>query len=341
MSVEASVNEKGAILLGKHVACDSYDEKRPLRVVTHVHYDHTKGLQQSLRSCQAVVMTPATRDLLEVMQSPLFLMMGNVKTLAYEEPFEFNNECLTLHRADHIIGAAQVLVEDDETGTRYVYTGDFRPSDTPILDADVLVIESTYGNPFQVRPFGRVVENAFIDLVETGLRHGSVYVFGYHGKLQELMQILHSNKVKAPFVAPEKVFQVSKVCEKHGMHLGKVLLSSEEEAKAILEHNEPCVAFYHMNSRRYVARNSFRISVSGWEFSCPRRQISDNEHVVALSDHADFNGLIRYVRESKPKLVITDNYRVGDATILAREITKRLGIEARAMPQKRLDVNLG
>ena len=336
MSVEASVNEKGAILLGKHVACDSYDEKRPLRVVTHVHYDHTKGLQQSLRSCQAVVMTPATRDLLEVMQSPLFLMMGNVKTLAYEEPFEFNNECLTLHRADHIIGAAQVLVEDDETGTRYVYTGDFRPSDTPILDADVLVIESTYGNPFQVRPFGRVVENAFIDLVETGLRHGSVYVFGYHGKLQELMQILHSNKVKAPFVAPEKVFQVSKVCEKHGMHLGKVLLSSEEEAKAILEHNEPCVAFYHMNSRRYVARNSFRISVSGWEFSCPRRQISDNEHVVALSDHADFNGLIRYVRESKPKLVITDNYRVGDATILAREITKRLGIEARAMPQKRL-----
>ena len=341
MSVEASVNEKGAILLGKHVACDSYDEKRPLRVVTHVHYDHTKGLQQSLRSCQAVVMTPATRDLLEVMQSPLFLMMGNVKTLAYEEPFEFNNECLTLHRADHIIGAAQVLVEDDETGTRYVYTGDFRPSDTPILDADVLVIESTYGNPFQVRPFGRVVENAFIDLVETGLQHGSVYVFGYHGKLQELMQILHSNKVKAPFVAPEKVFQVSKVCEKHGMHLGKVLLSSEEEAKAILEHNEPCVAFYHMNSRRYVARNSFRISVSGWEFSCPRRQISDNEHVVALSDHADFNGLIRYVRESKPKLVITDNYRVGDATILAREITKRLGIEARAMPQKRLDVNLG
>jgi len=38
------------------------------------------------------------------------------------------------------------------------------------------------------------------------------------------------------------------------------------------------------------------------------------------------------VRESKPKLVITDNYRVGDAKVLAREITKRLGIEAKAMP---------
>lgn len=328
------MSERGAILLGRHVACDSSDDKRPLRVVTHIHYDHIEGLQQSLRNCQAVVMTPATRDLLEVMHSPLFLMTGNVKALAYGEPFQFDSERLTLHCADHIIGAAQVLVED-EAGTRYVYTGDFRLSNTPVLDADVLVIESTYGNPFQVRPFGRVVENAFVDLVETGLRSGPVYVFGYHGKLQELMQILHGNKVRAPFIVPEKVFQVSKVCEKHGMHFGKILLSSEDEAKAIVEHNEPCVAFCHMNSRRYVARNAFRISVSGWEFSCPRRQIADNEHVVALSDHADFNGLIRYVRESKPKLVITDNYRVGDASILAREITKRLGIEAKAMPTKK------
>ena len=335
MSVDASVNERGAILLGKHVACDSHDAKRPLRVVTHVHYDHTEGLQKSLSECEAVVMTPATRDILEVMHGPLFLMTGNVKTLAYGEEHQLDGETLTLHRSDHIIGAAQVLVEN-EAGTRYVYTGDFRLSDTPILDADVLVIESTYGNPFQVRKFGRVVESAFIDLVETGLERGRpVYVFGYHGKLQELMQILHSNKIRAPFVAPEKVFRVSKVCEKHGMHLGKVLLSTEEEAKTILDHKEPCVAFYHMNSRRYVARNSFRISVSGWEFSFARRQIADNEHIVALSDHADFNGLIRYVRESKPKLVITDNYRVGDATILAREITKRLGIEARAMPQKK------
>ena len=332
MSVDASVNERGAILLGKHVACDSYDDKRPVRVVTHVHSDHTEGLQQSLCNCQEVVMTAATRDLLEAMQGPLFLMTGNVKTLAYGEKHQLDGETLTLHRADHIIGAAQVSVED-KVGRRYVYTGDFRLSDTPILDADVLVIESTYGNPFQVRRFGRVVESAFIDLVETGLERGRpVYVFGYHGKLQELMQILHNNKVEAPFIVPEKVFHVSKVCEKHGMHFGKVLLSSEDEGKAILDHKEPCVAFYHMNSRRYIARNSFRISVSGWEFSCPRRQISDNEHIVALSDHADFNGLIHYVRESKPKLVITDNYRVGGAKALAREIEKRLGIPAKALP---------
>jgi len=332
MSLKASINEKGAVLLGRRVACDSFDPTRPLRVVTHVHYDHLTGLRQSLRNCKAVVMTPATRDLLEVMHcNPLPLRRDNVKALAYEETLMIENEHLTLYRADHILGAAQVLVEDED-GTRCVYTGDFRLSQTPIIEADVLVIEATYGNPFQVRPFERVVENALVSLVESGLKQGPVYVFGYHGKLQEVMQILQKNKVGAPFVVPEKVFRVSKIYERHGMHLGRYLLLSDDEAKALIEKVEPCVAFHHMNSRRYVGREAFRISVSGWEFSSPRRQIADNEHVIALSDHSDFNGLLRYVTESKPKLVITDNYRVGDAKVLAREIEKRLGIPARPLP---------
>jgi len=331
MSLKASISKNGAVLLGRHVACDSSDLARPFRVVTHVHYDHLTGLQQSLRNCEAVVMTPATRDLLEVLHGPLPLMMGNVKALAYEETLTIEDERLTLYRADHILGAAQVLVEDGD-GTRCVYTGDFRLSQTPVIEADVLVIEATYGNPFQVRPFERVVEKTLVSLIESSLRQGPVYVFGYHGKLQEVMQILHGNQVKVPFIVPEKVFRVSKICERHGMRLGKYLLSSEDEAKALMEKGEPFVAFHHMNSRRYVGREAFRISVSGWEFSSPKRQIADNEHIIALSDHSDFNGLLRYVRESKPKLVITDNYRVGDAKVLAREITKRLNIPAKALP---------
>ncbi len=56
--------------------------------------------------------------------------------------------------------------------------------------------------------------------------------------------------------------------------------------------------------------------------------------VVAFSDHSDFDGLIEYVRLSKPKLVITDNFRIGHARTLAREIRKRFGISAVALPKK-------
>ncbi len=332
MTLKASVTERGAVLLGRSVACDSFDPNHPVRVVTHAHYDHLNGLRQSLRNCEAVVMTPATRDLLEVLYGDFCLANGNVKTLDYAETLTIGKETLSLHRADHILGAAQVLVEDKE-GNRCVYTGDFRLSRTPVMEADVLVIESTYGNPAQVRPFEKIVENALISLVEYGLKNGPVYVFGYHGKIQELMQILHQNNVKAPFVVPEKVFKAARVCERHGMRLGKYLLSTDEAAQTMIEKNDSYVAFHHMNSRRNVGRDALRISVSGWEFNSPKRQIAENEHVIALSDHADFNGLLKYVEESKPKLVITDDYRVGDAKILAREITKRLGIKAKAMPE--------
>ena len=329
---KAAINGKGAILLGKCVACDSFDDARPLRVVTHAHYDHLTGLQQSLRKCKAVIMTAATKDLLEAMRGRWSLTRGNVKTLAYEEPLIYEDEKLTLYFADHILGTAQVLVEDVE-GTRILYTSDFRLPKTPIINADMLVIEATYGNPMQVRPFEKVVENALVSLVERGLKQEPVYIFGYHGKLQEVMQILRNARMKAPFIVPEKVFRVSKICEKHGMKLGRYLLFSEEEAQSMLKIKDSFVAFYHMNSRRYIGKDAFRILVSGWEFSSPRRQIGDNEHIIALSDHSDFKGLLKYVEESRPKLVITDNYRMGAAKTLAKQIEKRLKIPAKPLPK--------
>ena len=331
--MKTTITVRGAVLLGKYVACDAFNESMPLRVVTHAHADHMTGLRRSLRTCEKVLMTKATKDLIDVLKGPLFLMGGFVETLDYGKTIQFEEERITFFRADHILGAAQVLVEDAE-GARIIYTGDFRIDGTPVLDADVLVMEATYGSPSCKRSFGRDVRNLLVSLVEEGLKHGTVYVFGYHGKLQEVMQILHEAGVKAPFVVPERVFHVSKVCERHGMRLGRLMLSEEREAKELLEGNSPCIAFYHMMSRRKVGSGGFRVYVSGWEFDSPCREIADKEYVVALSDHSDFDGLMEYVRRSKPKLVIADNFRVGHAETLAREIRKRFGISAVVLPKK-------
>lgn len=333
MSLKASVTRRGAVLLGKNVVCDAFEENKPLRVVTHAHADHMMGLQQSLKTCEKVLMTKATRDMINVMRSPLFLMSGNVETLDYGKTIQYEEERITFFRADHILGAAQVLVEDAE-GKRIVFTGDFRIQDTPVLYSDTLVIEATYGSPMCRRSFGIDIKHALVSLVEKGLKHGTVYIFGYHGKLQEVMQILHKANVKAPFIAPEKVFQVSKVCEKHGMNLGRIMLSMEREAKELLETNSPCIAFYHMESQKKVGLDNFRICVSGWEFDSAIRQTGEKEYIVALSDHSDFNGLLEYVRRSKPEFVITDNFRVSNAEPLAREIRRRYGIPAVALPKR-------
>ncbi|MDI6691012.1 MAG: MBL fold metallo-hydrolase [Candidatus Bathyarchaeota archaeon] len=333
MSLKATITPRGAIILGKYVACDAFDGTKPLRVVTHAHADHMMGLQQSLKTCQKVLMTKATKDLIDVMRGPLFLMGGFVETLDYGKTIHYEEERITFSRADHILGAAQVLVEDAE-GTRIVYTGDFRIDGTLALDADILVMEATYGNPSCKRSFDRDVKDLLISLVKEGLKSGAVQVFGYHGKLQEVMQILRDADVNAPFIAPERVLHVSKVCENHGMRIGRLIPLEEREAVELLKENSPCIIFYHMNAKNRVVKGALRIYVSGWEFDTPCREIAEREYIIALSDHSDFDDLMEYVRRSKPKLVITDNFRIGHADKLAKEISKRFGISALPLPKR-------
>jgi hypothetical protein len=43
---------------------------------------------------------------------------------------------------------------------------------------------------------------------------------------------------------------------------------------------------------------------------------------------------MEYVRLSKPQHIVTDNYRVGYAETLARQIRKRFGISVTPLPKK-------
>ncbi len=86
MSVKAKVTDKGAVLLGDNVACDAFDDKRPLRVVTHAHADHLGGLKSSLKKCAKVLLTPATRDLIGIVDSTININADCIETLEYNKP---------------------------------------------------------------------------------------------------------------------------------------------------------------------------------------------------------------------------------------------------------------
>ncbi|MCL2642876.1 MAG: MBL fold metallo-hydrolase [Candidatus Bathyarchaeota archaeon] len=329
---QASVTKTGAVLLGNYVACDAFDANRPLRIVTHAHGDHLGGLRKSIKHCEKVIMTPATRDLAEIVNPKFQLQNNNILTLEYGKPFRYNDdETITLLKADHIMGASQVLVET-ANGTRIVYTGDFKLEGTPVIDCDILVVEATYGNPSCRRNFDVNINELLVAMIERRLRGGTVYVFGFYGKLQEVMHMLRKADVEVPFVMPDTVHEVSKVCDIYGMNLGSLTLDTSNEGQELLDSNLPCVAFYHTNSRFKVGLNHARICVSGWEFQNPCRQINEHEYLVALSDHSDFDNLIEYVKRSKAKQVITDNYRSTHGKALADEITKRIGVPAVAQP---------
>jgi putative mRNA 3-end processing factor len=276
-------------------------------------------------------MTKATRDLCKTLNRSLTLSEPSVHTLEYDTPLTYGDEKITLIKADHILGASQVLVED-AGGIRIAWSGDFRLEGTHAVDCDVLVVEATYGRPSCRRNFEVDVRSLLVEMIEKQLRGGTVYVFGYHGKLQEVMKILRDAEVQVPFVMPELVYEITQVCQTHGMSLGPISHSADKEGCELLEGNLPCVAFYHMNQRKNIGLRNARICVSGWEFQKPCRQISDREHLIALSDHSDFDGLIEYVKRTHAKQVITDNFR-SDGDALAKEISRRLGVSAVSMPQ--------
>jgi len=62
-----------------------------------------------------------------------------------------------------------------------------------IISSDILVIEASYGNPAQVRKFKGNIEDEFLNMVKYLPKQGSVHIFGYYGKLQEVISILSSS----------------------------------------------------------------------------------------------------------------------------------------------------
>lgn len=200
-------------------------------VLSHAHIDHAGRLpflvSQGYRN--TIWTTPATRDLSAYMLAdaahiqekdaeylskrnrehspPLYTMrdaettLKQMVTVGYERAIEIlPGVRLTFVEAGHILGSASVILECQEgsTTTRLVFSGDIGRSGLPIIrdpvppkGADVVIMESTYGN--RDHP---TVEDAKAKLTEiiraTAARGGKVLIPAFAvGRTQELLYELH------------------------------------------------------------------------------------------------------------------------------------------------------
>jgi len=335
------VKENGAVLLGRNFTVDGH-WNRLVRVITHAHSDHMRGLRDSIEQCSVLIATPPTLELIyelsNLRSTHKYILRKISIPLNYDNEVVFNNEKIMLIKANHIIGAAQVLVETDNY--RVGYTGDFKLEGTPVMrDLDVLVIESTYGSPEYRRPFKKEVEQLLIDIVMEGLESGGpVAIYGYYGKLQEVMKILRENKIFDPFLMPPKMYRVTKIIEKYGGRIGEYYNMSSREGREIRKNTSRYIKFLHMsNAKHRNLREGLNIILSGWEFREPIRRIDSNTWLVAFSDHADYDDLIGYIKMAKPRLVIVENARGGSPYQLAENIWTELGIPSIVLPNIRND----
>ncbi len=211
-----------AVLLDYGVAFDESDipvfplSVRPSKLkaiaVTHAHLDHVGAVPMLFASIRRpVIMTELTKEfaklLIEDMMKlagyylpfehpELETMLANTKEVSIGSEVQLDGIRMEFINAGHIPGS--VMVKLDVDGKTILYTGDVNTIDTRLVkgadlsgvEANVLIIESTYGNVDH--PDRKLVEEKFIEAVKSVIEDGgNVLIPAFAlGRSQEILALL-------------------------------------------------------------------------------------------------------------------------------------------------------
>ncbi len=318
------VGSDGGITVAGSVVIDGHSYvPQKVRVVTHIHSDHTVNLHESIRSSYRIVATQLTLNWLQVFGYSTV----NAVSLEVGDSIRLGDLRLRFLKSLHIPGTVQVIVESDE-GTRVLYSSDFKkPGDgTPVEEADVLVLDAVYGRPSYVREFDDYIEYLLVDLVKQLLTVGGVRIYGYYGKVNEVMGLLRQGGIDAPFVLAPKVYMMTKKAESLGLKVGDYILAGSRESQEVVRGGW-YVYLDHSSRATPGSRDASTLILSGWEFRNPIRRISGRTWHVAFSDHSDFRGLVKYVSSVRPRKLYVVKARSSGAEEFASYVAKNLGIQ--------------
>lgn len=289
-------------------------------LLTHAHSDHVKLSKKSTFF--------GTKQTNEIVKKRYNASTNKFEELAVNKKINFDDYSLELVPNGHILGSVQTNITSNELN--YVVTSDFRLQDsvffkgaTPI-EAETLVLETTFADPKYVFPKQESVVSQMVSWIEKNAKNGLVLLAGYSlGKAQELTYI--SNQAGFNPVVHDSIYEMNEIYSNNGINLGKY---------SKIDHNLKDFNVLIMPPQ-LVDKNLFAVLegfdkrkissaiVSGWE----RRGVFDK--TFPLSNHADYNDLIEYVKQSNPKLVLTDH---GFCESFSRKLNK-LGYNSKPLKQ--------
>ncbi len=284
--------------------------------ISHAHTDH-------IRTHRRVFATPPTVDFMKRR-----VRQVQATAVNFNEPFVFEGYQITFVPAGHILGSAQILVE--RNGQRLLYSGDFKMGASAtaeplqIVACDILIMECTFGHPrFQFPPREKIIAR-MCEWAAAALRDGATpTVFAYAlGKSQEAMKIFSENGF-ALSVHPS-ILRLAKVYERFGYHFGEAVPYRRHEPVANRVLIMPATARRTRQMEKLI--NKRTLYLSGWAQESQARFRLGVDEALPLSDHADFPGLLEYVRRVNPKKIFTTH---GPADF-ARHL-RHLGYDAKPL----------
>ena len=274
------------------------DARKPTErsFASHAHIDH-------LGDHKTILCSPNTAKLAE------YRLGGEREWRIHEfgTPFEIEPGVLALlYSAGHILGSSMIYLVRE--GVSLLYTGDFKLSPelsaencaTP--QADILVMETTYGLPRYVfPPETEVIEDIVRFCRETLENSETPVLFGYSlGKSQEILQALSNSGLRV--MLHPKSFEMCEICATLGLEFPPY---EAFDASKLANHVVISPPLSSNSSWLKSIRDRKTAMISGWGIDPNAIYRFQCDKTFPLSDHSDYLDLVEFVTKVNPKKIYT------------------------------------
>ena len=296
------------------------DPWRPVEkaVITHAHSDHARA------GHGAYLCHHATLPLLQ-------LRLGNhpYQSVDWNETIYINGVKISLHPAGHIIGSAQVRLEYQ--GEVWVVSGDYKTENDGIsgsfepVACHTFITESTFGLPiYQWKP-----QSAIFSEIQTWIEknrsegYASV-LFAYSlGKAQRILQAIAP--ITDEIYVHGAVWNTHETIVRNGISLPKVNRVTTDTPKAALKGSVVIAPSSAQDSPWLKRFHPYKTGVcSGWMQVRGNARRQNTDAGFALSDHADWQGLLSTVKATGASRVYVTH---GFQSVFSRHLNET-GIES-------------
>jgi len=261
--------------------------------VSHAHMDHVEK--------------PHPRS--KVLASAETVALARARGVELDSNRQPPPEGVSLLDSGHILGAKVLCIEDE-----LLYTGDAAGRERAFMSkcrtkkAKILITETTFGEPRYVFPPLDQTVKLVNEMIARAFDRGKpVVLMGYPLGKSQILSYLFSSW--SPLFVHESVGQMNDIYRESGVPL--------REAKAVgrglvgLPEGPWVMVTPMMGARNGLAQRlrkefgAVLAAFSGWAVEPGYGWFMGADYAFALSDHCDYNELLRLVREVSPETVYT------------------------------------
>jgi len=296
------------------------DPSKPVKraLITHAHFDHfTFG-------CEEYLSTIATASILRKRVGENI----NIKTFDYGEEFKINGISISFHPSGHILGSSQIRFKFAEE--KWLISGDFKLQKDEtckqyeIVKTDYLISECTFGLPiFKWDETNKIANNISQWITNSPEKTSLLFCYSL-GKAQRLLNEISQTNFKGNIFSHGSIYKMN-ICYKE---LGVDIIETIkfENKNQIEELKGSLILLPPSLSKRTYVKNSKNIQTafaSGWMSIRALRKRSGYDKGFAISDHADWDGILEVVKKSEAKNVY---FHHGDSESISKYLIENESI---------------